>query len=338
MNIEELSVDDPRVMFVEAKPSGWAGYVKVNDFYRALHDAGVPPELWPNLPTDNKCLARGMQDIRPGGRRHLVRPLPKARGWALVIEHGEGLDLEVAEELKRVGAESEIEESHTVEITAKVLREETDAHMSTLRITPEDHPAVSLIKEAYRFHRGTDDENLGQFMCSEDLSVWFSQTVVPWVRAVSTRSRGGSYYVLREHMPRMKAVVQAIESVSTYKTDVIKELTSGTQLKRTKVLKGGRIVLKPEVPTSAAIEILIDSVVNEMDREIDKLDEKLRSGELGGRALDTQATYVDQLGSKLKEFEDLLGVGLLDVRDRLAEAEAGVGMAKLKVEAEKEAA
>ena len=143
--------------------------------------------------------------------------------------------------------------------------------------------------------------------------------------------------MLREHFARIKAVTTAVEAVSTYKVEVIKELPDGGQLKRTKVLTGGRIVLKPEVPTHAAVEILIDSIVNEMDREIDSLDGKIRGGDLGTRGLDTQATKVDTLGDKLKEFEDLLGVGLTDIRGRLAESEAGVGMARLKIEADKDA-
>lgn len=336
MNVEDLSIDDPRVSFVEVKPAGWAQYIKVNDLYKALNEANVPPAVWPGLPSDNKCCGRGLKDIRPEGRRHLVRPLPKSRGWALVIENGEALDLEAAEELRRLGADEDVEDSHKVEITVKVQRAEDDEHVSSLLITPDDHPAAPMIREAFRFHRGTDDENMGMFMCSEDLSVWFSQIIMPWCRAVSTRSRGGSYYVLREHFSKLKAVSDAISAVSEYKSEVIKQLPNGKNLCRTKVLTGGRIIVKPEVPTSAAVEILIDSVVNEMDREIDKLDERLRAGSLGTRALDTQASRVGTLGDKLKEFEDLLGVGLTDVRDRLAESEAGVGLAKLKVEAEKE--
>ena len=166
--------------------------------------------------------------------------------------------------------------------------------------------------------------------------MWFSQTIIPWVRGVATRSRGGTYYVIRgERLHRLEKVCRALENVSTYKlTDIV--LPNGETITRTKTLQGGRIILKPELCTTAAIEILIDSVVNEMDREMDKLDSKLREGKMGGRALDTQANVVDMMGDKLKDFEDLLGVGLTDVQDRLEESKSGVGMAKLKVEAEKD--
>lgn len=343
MELFDIDIHDDRVQFVEAKPAGWAGYVPVADLYQALDEQEVPPQMWPSPPTDNKCLERAMQDLREN-RSYLVRPLTKGRGWSLVVENPEALDLEAREELERLGVGADAEEDYKVELTAKVERAEDDAHVSTLRVTPQDHPGVPLVREAFRYHRGTDDEHRGMFKCSQDLSVWFSQSVIPWVRGVAARSRGGSYYVMKGQMlTRLESIAKALEQVSTFVKEPVKDpdggyfhMANGKVLNRTKTVTGGRIIMEPKLAMPATIEVLIDSLVNEMDKELDILDEKIRSGKLGTRALDTQASKVEEYGSKLRQFEELLGVGLEDVRSRLKESEAGVGMAKLKVEAEKE--
>jgi hypothetical protein len=334
MDIFDVDIHDDRVKFIEAKPVGWADYLPVKLFREALLAEGVPPEQLPSAPGDNRCLERAMQDLR--STRNLVRPLPKSRGWSLVIEDANALDLEKREEAERLGTELE-EPAHKVEITAKVERAEDDGQLSTLRITPEDHPAVPLIRQTFKFHRGTDDENQGMFKCSMDLSVWFSQTIIPWVNGVATRSRGGSYYVIRgQNLARLEKVCRALENASKYTTQNI-SLPDGNIIKRTKVTAGGRIILKPELGTAAAIEVLIDSVINECDKVCDDMDEKLRSEKLGVRALTSQVTRAERASEKLKEFEDLLGIGLNDTRARIGEVSAATGMARLKIEAEKDA-
>lgn len=343
MELFNIDIHDKRVQFVEAKPAGWAGYVPVAKFYEALEEQGVPPQMFPNIPTDNKCLERAMQDLREN-RSYLVRSLTKGRGWSLVVENPEALDLEAREELERLGVGDDAEEDYTVELTAKVERAEDDAHVSTLRIIPEDHPGAPLVREAFRYHRGTDDEHRGMFKCSQDLSVWFSQNVIPWVRGVATRSRGGSYYVMKgDTLTRLESVAKALEQVSTFVKEPVKNAdgtffrtSDGKVLNRTKTVTGGRIIMEPKLATPATIEVLIDSLVNEMDKELDVLDEKIRSESLGVRALDTQSRKVEEHSKKLRQFEELLGIGLEDIRSRLQESESGIGMAKLKVEAEKE--
>lgn len=336
MKLVDIDIHDERVRFVEAKPAGWAGYVPVKALKEALDEEGVPPQLHPSAPSDNRCLERAMSDQVGKGKHAMVRPLPKSRGWSLVMENSDALDLEARAELERVGAVDQAEASHSVELTAKVERAEQDGQLSTVRFHPEDHPGVPLVREAFRFHRGTDDENQGHFKASQDLSVWFSQQVIPWVRGVATRSRGGSYYVGKgEMLDRLEKVCRALAKVSEYDTEDFK-LPDGNVLTRTKTVRGGRIILKPELTTQAACEVLIDSVINEMDKRVDQLDDKLRNGNMGTRALDSRAKEVEEWQDELKGWEDLLGIALTDLKDRMSEAEAGVGMAKLKIEAAKD--
>ncbi|NIN67215.1 MAG: hypothetical protein GTO63_21450 [Anaerolineae bacterium] len=427
----DIDIHDERVKFVEAKPAGWAGELPVKDVFAALEAAGIPPQLWPAVPSDNRCLERAMHDLRSD--RNLIRPLPKGRGWALVIEDAEALDLNrldageedqareaydaacakvdaehaarvarIAAAAGRIAKQTELSRqdslnyvyrwargevcdvrtkyyrdwtdedfvelermcerpgyaipapvhapfvyeggtvqrtnAHKVEITAKVERAEDDGHLSTLNITPEDHPAVPLIREQFAHHRGTSDENPGVFKCSQDLSVWFSQVIIPWVRGTSTRSRGGSYYVIRGlNLNRLESVAKALEACSTYSMTPIK-LPSGHIIHRTKTLKGGRIILKPELGTAAAIEVLLDGVCNESDKLCDNAHDALTKGKKGIRALETQDTRLEKHLDKLKELEDLLGDALSDMTDRVNETKAATGMMKLKLEAEKDKA
>ena len=339
--LDNVELSDPRVAFAEVKPAGWAGYISATKLYAALDEQGVPPELWPNRVTDGKCLQRSFEDCRPKGKRWMTRPLSKGKGWANVLENPSALDLEWIEEMRRCGAtEEELAEyasASSVKITGKVERALTDAGLSTLRITPEDHPMVPQLKDTYAYHRGTGDADLGMFKCSEDLSVWFSQTIIPWVKAVATRGRGGTYYVLRSHFAQIQAVQAALESVSSYKHEEIKELPNGKKIYRTTVTFGGRLLMKAELPTIAAVEILVNSVITTCEKKLDILDEKLREGTFGGRALSTKAEDVDKYGAFLKEFEDELSFSLDTMRERIAESEAGVGMAQLKLQAEKDA-
>jgi hypothetical protein len=315
----DIPLTDDRVAFVEAKPAGWAGDVSVKEFHRALADNGIPETVWPGAPSDNKCLERALYSMR--SRRALVRPLTKGRGWSLILENADDLDLE---KLDNAG-----DKAHRVEITCKVERGEFDGAVSTLRITPYDHPAVPLIKQEFMRYRGEQD-NEGLFKCSQDLSQWFSQTIVPWCRGVATRSRGGSYYIMKgQYLDRMIQVAKSLEQASiVQQTEVT---VGGTPINIAKVVQGGRVILKPEVASTAAVEILIDNVISECDRTCDQLSEKLQEGNLGQRALTTQKEVAEDIAAKLKEYESLLGMNLQDVRNRISEITTGIGMAELKL-------
>lgn len=315
MQFEDLDINDERVIFVEAKPAGWAGDLPVQELFEALDKYDIPREVWPSLPSDNKCLERALHSLR--SRRSLVRPLAKGKGFSLILERVEGLDLET----------ESMEASHTVELTCKVEKGEGESAKSRIRVTPEHHPAVPLIKQEFERYRGESEED-GLFKCSQDLSYWFSQTIVPWCRGVATRARGGSYYIMKgEYLNRMVRVSEALASASSCSTQVF--MVNGRQINRPKVNLGGRIILKPEVASTAAIEILIDNIINECDKTCDQLHEKLTQGEMGRRALRTQKGVAEDTMIKLKEYEKLLDTNLQDVKDRLEEVSSGLGLAEL---------
>jgi hypothetical protein len=96
------------------------------------------------------------------------------------------------------------------------------------------------------------------------------------------------------------------------------------------VEQGGRVILKPEVASQAAVEILIDNFVAECDKLCDTVGEKLTDSKLGHRALNTQQTLASSQVEKLKLYETVLDTRLDDIRDRLEETESSAGLAALK--------
>jgi hypothetical protein len=323
LDLTNLPLTDPRVAFVEAKPAGWAGDLQIQKLYQALKDHDIPSSVWPQSPSDNKCLERAIHSLR--GQRSLVRPLAKGRGWSLILESADNLDLE------KLGNDGR--EAHNVELTCKVERGEFDSALSSVRVTPNDHPAVPLIKQEFERYRGDTEDN-GLFKCSQDLSVWFSQTIVPWCRGVSTRSRGGSYYIMKgTYLDRMMRVTSALAQASDVDAHTLQ--VSGKPIQIHKVRLGGRIILKPEIATTTAVEIMIDNIISECDKVCDQLDEDLQGDKLGLRGLASRKSSAEDTLRKLKEYEELLGTNLDDVRSRLEEVKAGLGMAELRVLAEK---
>lgn len=308
--IEDFDLTDERVAFIEAKPGGWAGTITVEAFHKALDDAGVPEDLWPSSPSANKCLQRAM-DAMKHNRRTLVRPLPKGKGWSLVYEDGEEL------ELKQDGAMRQT--AHTVDLTCRVKKVNDMEYVET---TPWDHPLAPAVKR--EFEQWQDN-----FKCSQDLSIWFSQTVIPWCQGVATRARGGSYYILKgESLNRMVKVAKALDTVSHIYT--VPKSVGGTEINITHVEQGGRVILKPEVASTAAVEILLENFLAECDTLCDAVGSKIESRKLGHRALNTQQSIATEQVAKLKLFENVLDTRLDEIRERLEETESNAGLAALQ--------
>lgn len=311
ITIEDIDLNDERVAFVEAKPVGWAKTVSVDSFHGALKDAGVPEELWPSEPTANRCLERAMQDIKEN-RRTLIRPLPKGKGWSLVYEDGDELELPGNQ------LHQHTQHAHTVEMTCRVKKVNDTPYVDC---TPWDHPLASTVQAKF-------SEWQHVFKCSQDLSIWFSQTVIPWCNGVATRARGGSYYILKgESLERMVKVAKAVEDVSDVYT--VPKYVGNATISLTTVETGGRVVLKPEVGSTAAVEILLENFISECDKVCDTVGERIEAKGVGHRALSTQQNIATEQAAKLKLFEEVLDTKLDELRDRLEETEASAGMAAL---------
>lgn len=316
ITIEDISLDDDRVAFVEARPEGWAGYIKVEELHKALEAEGIPKKMWPSKPTPGKRLERAMR-AQKDSRRVLIRPLNKAKGWSLVVEDDMELELAGYERHKT---------AHSVDLTCVVKQINNIPYVEA---TPWDHDRVNSVKQ--EFSRFED-----VFKSSEDLSQWFSRTIIPWCRGVATRSRGGSYYVMKgDSLDRVRKVSKALAAVSiTYETP----MTVGDKtINLTKVGVGGRIILKPEVASDTAVEILVDNFIHECEQITASIKERVSNGSLGYKALTTQKGMATDQLSKLEAFEDLLDTKLDTLRESLGDAKEEAGMAALAALAKKEA-
>ena len=317
ISIETISLNDERVAFVEARPEGWAGYVKVDEFHKALKEQGIPEKLWPSKPTPAKRLERAMKAQRDS-RRVLIRPLPRSRGWSLVTEDEVGLELEGDEQHKT---------AHSVDLTCVVKYVNNTAYVDA---TPWDHPRAQSVKEEF-----SKFENI--FKCSEDLSQWFSQKIIPWCRGVATRSRGGAYYIMKgEYLSRVIKISNALEKVSYSDQKIISIGDKTVGINRVHV--GGRIILKPEVASETAVEILLDNFIQECEQIAANINDRVTKGSLGHRALTSQKDLATDQIDKLGDFEGVLGTKLTDLRNSLTKAKDGAGMAALAALAAKEQA
>ena len=129
--------------------------------------------------------------------------------------------------------------------------------------SPDDHPMAPLVLETYRAMRD-------QYKASEDLSVWFSQAIIPAVGGVGKRSRGGVYYVPSHRRDTLLQVAKGLESVS--QSHQIDREVNGVQCPVFQLTHGGKLCIEPRyADDSCAMEILIDGVIRDTDSALDEL-------------------------------------------------------------------
>lgn len=308
LKLENISLSDERVAFVEAKPVGWSDYLPVSRLFGALQHCNVPESVWPPIPSPHRCLERAVHSLK--GPRSLIRPLAKIKGWSLVLEDTAHLDKDTEED----GVSS-----HTVDLTCKLDKE---GDSITLKITPSNHPAADHIRKEFERHQE------GLFKCSQDLSQWFSRVIIPWCAGVPTRARGGSYYIMKgEPLDKVRKVAKALDLASRISNSPLK--VGDFMINRQTVMQGGKIILKPEIASVQAIEIVIDNLVAECDRVCDQIEEDIHT-DLGKRALASRRQQTRETLNKLSTYEKLLDTNLVDVRERLNELQNGIGVMELQ--------
>ena len=303
--MEFIDINDPRVLFVEAKSYAWAGSVSVDKITEALSNHGVPTKYHPVKPSKNVCLKRAMKSL--ADNRMLIRPLPKCDGYSLVEEKPEELDLTSAGSI-----------AHTIELTVKL------DNNGNLEFTPVNHVVVPIVEAEMNRHY---NEEGGLLHCGTDLSTWMSSTIMPWVNGISTRKRGGSYYVTKgKNLDNLRKVVDALHSISSFTTHTRTIL--GKNIGINKVHKGGLIVLKPEVTSVDSISIFMDSIISECDSAIDELAAGLSDKKVNTAGVKSRKLIVSGMMEKIKHVEELLQTNLEDVRARIDEVSVGIEVAE----------
>lgn len=156
------------------------------------------------------------------------------------------------------------------------------------------------IYDAYARHRAE--------LAPEDISAWLIK-LADANNAVTLRDTGGIYFVPRPGVPFWRSVVTALEAVSSH-----------------------RVFKIPAMKNSEAIDAITEAITGEARSLVAVMEEELqRTGDdkLGDRALATRADACKGLLAKVKSYEDLLGVQMSKVVERVEGLQAGIASAAL---------
>lgn len=315
------SLNDPRIAALEVTPI-WAGSLAIADVDKALTDAGLDSAQLPKTPSRALCMKRAFEHTSPRGAR--IDMLAKGLGVAMSLKDVKMLDLEaLAQQTGQVVREAA---SYHATLTAKITVINTQGtEIETLSFSPDDHPMVDLARATYHAMRE-------QYKASEDLSIWFSQTIIPLVGGVGKRSRGGVYYVAAKHRDIIDKVATGLAAVS--QSTEIERQVNGVRCPVQRLIHGGKLCLEPRfADDSFAMEIMIDGVIRDADSAIDHLAAELgnESGKPppGKRALATRRAECEKLENQIKAWEQVCSMSLPLLQNRLAEVQAGIGAAEM---------
>lgn len=316
--------NDPRIAVIETTPM-WAGDLSIQTVDDALKAEGLDAKLLPAQPSRSICMRRAFQSCAPRGAR--IDPLPAGMGVAMSLKDVNMLDLEAL--AQQQGKEVRESASYRATLTAKILVENIQGtEIETLTFTPHDHPMVDLVREVYKAKRD-------QYKASEDLSVWFSQTIIPSVGGVGKRSRGGVYYVPASRKDDLMKVASALNKLS--QSSAINREVAGVSIPVYQLTHGGKLCMEPRyADDSAAMEILIDGVIRDTDSIIDGIADTLevKDGKkpLGKRGLATKKREAASIEAQLASWEQVCSVSLPLLHNRLSEVQNAIGTAELAAE------
>lgn len=313
---------DSRIAAIEVTPM-WAGSLDMGLVDSALKDAGVPEDLIPSAPSRAVCMRRAFEASAPP--RAKIDPLPKGMGVAMSLKDVTMLDLEAL--ALQQGHEVRQAASYNTTLSCKILVVNQDgAETETRTYTPSDHPMIPVLEQSYEIERG-------KYKASEDLSVWFSQTIVPFLAGVSKRSRGGVYYVPSHKRDLLLKIAGAFQKLSA--SDVVVRHVNGVEMPVHILTHGGKLCLEPRYSDdSAAMEIMVDGVIRETDAHLDDLVSAVTDSkrQLGKRALATKKEQLETLRASMKSWEDVCSVSLSLLQDRITEAEKTIALAEIQVQ------
>lgn len=323
--INSASFCDPRVTAIEVTPM-WAGDLAISDVDNALKAAGVPDEALPKSPSRATTMRRAIEEIAP--RHAKVDALPKGLGVAMSLKDVSRLDLEALS--AAAGYAVREASSYSATLTAKILVQNVNGtEIESLSFSPEDHPMVPLVREVYRAKRD-------QYKASEDLSVWFSQTIIPSIGGIGKRARGGVYYVPASRRDLLLSVARGLEAISAAST--VERNVNGMSFPVSLLTHGGKICMEPRTgDDAAAMEIMVDGIIRDVDGTLDDLASVLEantsSGKpLGKRALATKKAEALRLEAEIATWEQVASVSLDLLRNRIEEVRAAIGMAEMAAE------
>lgn len=128
------------------------------------------------------------------------------------------------------------------------------------------------------------------------------------------RKKGGLYWLPMKALADWRRIAEVVEAVPSF---------------------GGKtaVYLINHSLGSDEVRAVRDAIVREVDEESARIHQEVMSGDLGDRALETRLAQAEDLRKKITLYEELLHVGLGDLRETLEQAEEACCAAKLLVSA-----
>jgi hypothetical protein len=310
--------NDDRVSAFEITPQ-WSGSLPISAVDEALKAHGIEDKYLPNQPSRAVCLRRAIDKVADRGAK--IDMLPKGQGVSLSLKDVDNLDLDNL--TVQAGTVVRSASSYRATLTAKVIvtRDSNKNESISLQFTPEDHPLVPMIRDLYELE-------CDNYKMSEDISQWFSLTIVPLCHGIGKRSRGGVYYVPAYKKDLLKKVVDALASVSV--SSVVERKVGGVRFPVSRLSLGGKICVEARYAEDAdCMEIMVDGLIRDTDSAIDDLQACLETPK-GSRALRTKAEEAVALAERMKRWEETCSVSLELLKDRLTEIHQKILVAEFK--------
>jgi hypothetical protein len=149
---------------------------------------------------------------------------------------------------------------------------------------------------------------------SNDISNWLIQ-LARAAKAVSLRPMGGIYFLPKLVLEQFRRYARALESVS-----------------------GHHVHRIPAMRTDEAVAAVLSAITAEAESEAEAFEKELSDNTLGARGFDNRATSAQAMKEKLASYEELLGVSLPALSDKLERLRGSLAAAALMKAAAKEAA
>jgi hypothetical protein len=115
------------------------------------------------------------------------------------------------------------------------------------------------------------------------------------------RPTGAIYWLPEPRLRQWEAVAQAVEQAGMGRPNSV-------------------YILRHQLDEDA-IRAVRDAIVAEVAGEAQRIDQEVSSGELGERALDHRKEQAEALRSKIRQYEDILGIGLQSLHEAVDQAE-----------------
>lgn len=167
----------------------------------------------------------------------------------------------------------------------------------SVETTPHDHPLREEIQRRF--------DSQMNLLPSSKVGAWLVTVAEEACDGVSLRPSGGFYFIPRHAVGVWKAVSDALRPLGVETFQI------------------------PAVTSEDAVRAVSAAVTREAQVLLDEVGAALEAGTLGARALTNREGDLKIIESKMKLYENLLGVSLDGVRDKLEDVQANLAAAAL---------